>query len=175
MTHLRPLEPPPLRPRPRPHLGAAVGAIVIAGIVGFLGGGLLGALGVGVPEPARVLPAVVNPEDSSPSQPPASPDGAETTAVASISLEADKTSAGRNERIRLTGVTSPPTGGVTLQVQRSLDGGPFQQFPVTAETNLEGRFSTAVATQQTGENAFRMAGEIEGRAVASNTVIVTIR
>lgn len=169
MTHLPPQRPTPPRTAPRPHLGAALAAIVMAGIVGFLGGGLLGAVGFGIPNPAEVVQRAVAPDADTSSE-----DSAATPSP-TISLEADRREAARNQRIQLTGGTSPPAAGTTLDVQRSQDGGPFQLFPVSVVTDAQGEFYTEVATQQTGESLFRVFGEVAGERIASNAVPVTIR
>jgi hypothetical protein len=155
-------------------------AVLMAALVGFLGGGLLGSLGVGGPaertpeasESTRVLPGEDGTTRGSASGGATDGDPAEDPAV--ITLEADKDSAAPLERIRLTGQVVPATAGLTLQVQRSQDGRPYQPFPVTTTTDDQGRFATQVATRQTGENRFRISGEVDGDRVTSDAVVVDV-
>ena len=63
---------------------------------------------------------------------------------------------------------------VTLQVQQSVDGIGFVDFPVTATTRSDGSFGVWVRTGRVGSNEFRMVTDVEGKQIASNPVAVEI-
>ena len=86
-----------------------------------------------------------------------------------ISLAAGQTNVTPMEQIDLTGVY-PGGEGAILQVQR-LEGGKWEDFPVTASVSNE-TFSTYIPTSQTGVNRFRVI-DTENRET-SNEVRVTI-
>lgn len=155
---------PAQRPYRRVGRGTVLVALLVASVIGFLGGGLLGAVGIGFPTP----------QVATSSEASSTPSPADQESTPAIGLRAGATSAGPGQRVPLTGSTSPATANVVLQVQRAETGGPFQQFPVTVTTIEDGTFYTEVATQQTGENLFRVVGEIDGTRVSSNAVTIQI-
>jgi hypothetical protein len=93
---------------------------------------------------------------------------------AEISLTADRAAADTDELIRLEGVLRPGTGGVALQVQQSVDGIGFVDFPVSATTRADGSFGVWVRTGRVGSNEFRMVASLQGQQVASNAVTVQV-
>lgn len=74
------------------------------------------------------------------------------------------------QRINLIG-TWKGHDGATLQVQRSLDGGPWSNFPTDATVH-DGKFGTYIQTGRTGTNRFRVIDSATGKV--SNVVKVTI-
>jgi hypothetical protein len=92
-----------------------------------------------------------------------------TTEVGEITLYANPTSAGLNEKITLSGVYLDGEG-VELQVQRQ-DGDAWVNFPTKAHV-ANGSFSTYVYTGRAGANNFRMFDPTTGRS--SNSVTVTV-
>jgi hypothetical protein len=98
------------------------------------------------------------------------PDKSETAKPETkISLSAGQTAVGPMEQIDLTGVY-PGGEGAILQVQR-LEGGKWEDFPVTASVSNE-TFSTYIQTSQPGPNRFRVI-DTDTRKT-SNEVRVTI-
>jgi hypothetical protein len=97
------------------------------------------------------------------------PESESTAPETQISLAAGQTQVTPMEQIDLTGVY-PGGEGAILQVQR-LEGGKWEDFPVTASVSNE-TFSTYIQTSQTGVNRFRVI-DTENRET-SNEVRVTI-
>lgn len=153
----------------------------MAGILGFVGGAITGAAS-GDPEGAAGATTTTQPGgtpgdgtatgDESPEASPESEDGDYT-----VTLVAEPTTVGTGERIDLAGNLEPPEEGVTLRVERRLEGEdwtPFGSEPVVAETRTDGSFSTWVQTGREGINEFRLVGEIDGQPVESEAVAVTV-
>lgn len=145
----------------------AVAVLVAALVLGFGGGviaGRVGELWAG---------------DGTPSAPATSAIPTETAPASSISLTAEQTSVSPNDQIDMVGQLEPPQGGVELVVERSLDGGDWSAFPdaddpVTVTTDDDGSFSTYVVTGRTGQNQFRVVGEVGEELLASEPVTITI-
>lgn len=85
--------------------------------------------------------------------------------ASSIRLSASDASVSAYDEVTLSG-SYPGGSGTTLQVQR-LEGGSWTAFPTTATVD-GGRFSTFVASGQSGVNKFRVVDPDSG--VASNAV-----
>ncbi|MGH8773736.1 MAG: hypothetical protein ACRDWI_00685 [Jiangellaceae bacterium] len=153
--------------------GAAVGALVLAAVVGFAGGAIAGAAAGGDPEAA---PTTQNPPLGAPSGSPSESPSPQNE----ISLTSAQTAVASGERIDLAGTLQPPVAGVTLTVERSVDGGDFETFPggdrapITAETAADGTFSTYVQSGREGEHVWRVVATIEGDFLISEEVMVTI-
>ena len=96
------------------------------------------------------------------------------TVDATLTLAADRSTASTQELIRLTGTLDPPQGTVLLQVQQSVDGMGFLDFPVTTMTLPDGSFGLWVRTRRVGTSEFRVLAYLEGTKVASNAVSVQI-
>jgi hypothetical protein len=148
--------------------GTATAVLVAALVLGFGGGAVAGNL----TDPT-------NAEAASPSAGPSSTGPTETTPASSISLSAEQNNVSPNERINMNGQLEPAAGGVELIVQRSLDGGKWGVFPdaddpVTVTTADDGSFSTWVVTGRTGENRFRVVGDVGDETLESEQVTVTI-
>jgi hypothetical protein len=148
--------------------GTAIAVLIAAFVFGLGGGAVVGTLS----DPT-------NAEAASPSAGPTSASPTETTPASSISLMAEQNSVSPNEKIDITGRLAPAVGGVELIIQRSLDGGEWDAFPepddpVTVTTDADGSFSTWVVTGRTGENRFRVVGEVGEEALESEPVTVTI-
>jgi hypothetical protein len=154
-------------PSPRPGLSAASVLLVllVAAVVGFLGGAFLALVGdSGTP--------------SAPTPGPTASPGLTATAVpgqpATLTLASDRQQAGTDDLIRLTGRLDPPQAGVTLQVQQAVEGADFVDFPVTATTRSDGTYGVWVRTGREGRNQFRVVTTVEGAPVASAPVVVVI-
>jgi hypothetical protein len=148
--------------------GTATAVLIAALVLGFGGGAVVGNLS-----------ELTNAEAASPTAGPTNASPTETTPASSISLTAEQNSVSPNEKIDMTGRLEPAVGGVELIVQRSLDGGEWGAFPdaddpVTVTTDGDGSFSTYVVTGRTGENRFRVVGEVGEEALESEPVTVTI-
>ena len=140
---------------------AVAAVLVTAAAVGFAGGAVAGQQ-VGV---------IADPEVAATAEPTPT---AEATPEAGISLNADPASASANQDVRLEGNLEPAMGGVSLQVQRSLDGGDWQEFPVTTTSREDGTFGVTVRTGRSGVNRFRVVGTVEGEPMTSNEAPVSI-
>ena len=159
-------------PTPSPSRTSIVLVLIAAAVIGFLAGALAAV--------TRQSPqAGPDPTAAATATPSSSPTATESPnpsipVDSEISLTADRANADTDELIRLEGVLSPATGGVRLQVQQSVDGIGFADFPVTATTRADGSFGIWVRTGRTGTNEFRMATDVDGQQVASNAVTVQI-
>lgn len=148
--------------------------LLAAAVIGFLVGAL-----VAVTNDATSTPTATGPTTApaSPTASPTTPGATPTPTVTSdvqLTLSADRSSAATRELIRLTGRLSPGAGDVTLQVQQSVDGIGFVDFPVQATTRSDGSFATNVRTGRVGTNEFRMVAQIDGQQAVSNAVTVEI-
>lgn len=158
--------------------------LIMAGILGFLGGAIAGATSGGTDGAAEASPNTQpgeTPQDDDTDtatggeSPEASPGNEE--GEHSVTLIADPDTVPANERIDLEGNLEPPVEGVTLVVQRRLEGGDWEAFgsePVEAETREDGSFSTWIQTGRDGVNEFRLVGEVDGEPVESETAAVTV-
>lgn len=163
--------------------GGTFAAFLISGaILGFAGGAFIGTQADGggdggTPDSSTTAP----PEDGTAAGDAdgatdgASPDAGETPAGdGALTISAGKGEVKADERIDLSGSIDPPEEGVKLQLQRSVDGGEFEDFPIDAwETNANGEFSGYVQSSRKGENAFRVV-LVDDTAVASEAAVVTI-
>jgi hypothetical protein len=147
--------------------GAATAVLIAALVLGFGGGAVVGTL------------AGQTDATASPSVAPTNATPTETAAASSVRLTAEQTSVSPNEQIDMAGQLEPPAAGVELIVERSLDGGEWGPFPdaddpVTVTTQDDGTFSTWVVTGRTGENQFRVVGQVGDELLESDPVTVTI-
>jgi hypothetical protein len=100
-------------------------------------------------------------------------DGTEPTEDANasgFSLEANPTSVSAMEDVTLQGTFDGPDGTV-LQVQRRLEGGDWDDFPVEATVN-DGTYTTTIRSGRVGTNEFRMRDDT---GAVSNVVTVTVQ
>lgn len=146
--------------------GTATAVLIAALILGLGGGAVIG----NVSGPAGAQAVTPSPSPTSP---------AETTPASSVTLSAEQSNVSPDERIDMTGQLEPAAGGVELIVQRSLDGGTWGAFPdaddpVTVTTDDDGSFSTWVVTGRSGENRFRVVGQVGDETLESEPVTVTI-
>lgn len=132
-----------------------------AAALGFGGGAVVG----------QQLGALVDPQVAATAEPTPTEEAAPEPG---IDLSADPASASANQDVRLEGSLEPAVGGVSLQVERSLDGGDWQEFPVTTTSREDGTFGVTVRTSRSGENRFRVVGTVDGSPMASNEVPVSI-
>ncbi|HEX6197929.1 MAG TPA: protein kinase family protein [Jiangellaceae bacterium] len=96
-----------------------------------------------------------------------------------LELEQPPGEVGSGAQIDLDGSIEPAVEGVSLRVERRLDGGDWQPFPdesgqIVATTDQNGAFSTYVITSRQGTNDWRLVGEIDGEPIESNIVTVVI-
>jgi hypothetical protein len=158
--------PSPAHPGPRP--GPVLLVLLTAALVGFLAGALLASTsGERSAQPASTAPATTTAPTRSPSSPPAT--------AATLTLSADREQADTRELIRLEGLLQPARAGVVLQVQQSVDGSDFADFPVTTTTRSDGSYGVWVRTGREGRNQFRTVTSLDGQAVASPGVVVDVR
>src|SRR5690625_2210551 len=84
---------------------------------------------------------------------------------AALSLSAQQDSVGASDRIDIAGTINPAEEGVSVQLQRSVDGSEFEDFPVDPwETDADGEFGGYVQSSRSGENEFRVVLIEIGRA-----------
>jgi hypothetical protein len=140
---------------------AVAAVLVTAAVFGFAGGAVV----------RQQVGALADPEAAATAAPVPTEDA---TPDPGISLAADPASASANQDVRLEGSLEPALGGVDLQVERSLDGGDWQEFPVTTTSREDGTFGVTVRTSRSGENRFRVVGTVDGAPMASNEVPVSI-
>jgi hypothetical protein len=152
---------------PRPAPAVIVMTLMAAAVIGFLVGALVATTSEPDAAPASTASGTPTPTATGTPAPT-------STVEATLSLSADRETADTGELIRLTGVLVPPEGGVTLQVQQSVDTIGFADFPVTAKTRTDGSFAIWVKTGRVGSNEFRMVTDVEGTEVVSNSVVVQI-
>jgi hypothetical protein len=111
-------------------------------------------------EPAPTEPDATEDADTEPTEGP----------VSGFSLQASPTTVASMEDVTLQGTFDGPDGTV-LQVQRRLEGGDWEDFPVEA-TVRNGTFTTTIRSGRVGTNEFRMRDDT---GAASNVVTVTVQ
>lgn len=142
----------------------AISVLIAAAIVGFISGALIGA---NQGADAVTPPQAVDTPQSTPTPTP-------TPETPAISLAADPQQVAPNETIRLSGQIDSGAGDVPLQVERSINGGEWGDFPVSTKSKGDGSFSVRVQTQRTGTVEFRMRAELDGETIYSEAVAVEI-
>lgn len=163
--------------------------LILAAIVGFAGGAYLGTQsdnqGAQAAPPGQTDPTSTddpggNDDGGSETDPDVSETPDEETASpgdVGISFTIEESSVAPNQRINYSGTVSPPEEGVTLRIERSIDGGEWAPFPedspITRDTNADGSFSGYVQTGRSGENAFRMV-RVDDESVVSDPAVVTV-
>lgn len=151
--------------------GVLAASLITAAIVGFGGGAMLASSSDD--DSAQAAPPVTSTEPAD-AGPATSAEPSETSAPATgLALTAAQSAVASGERIDLTGSITPAEPGISLQIQRSVDGSDWEDFPVTAATNDAGTFSTYVQSSRKGENRFRVIRS-DNPEVASEPVAVTI-
>ncbi|MGH8825697.1 MAG: hypothetical protein ACRDVN_14675 [Jiangellaceae bacterium] len=149
---------------------SVVSILVAAAVVGFGSGAFAGDVGgVDGQDPSTAATAQSTPSAAA----------SETAPASTITLTAAQSSVAASERIDMTGQLQPPLAGVELRVERSLNGSDWDTFPdaddpVTVTTNENGEFSTYVQTGRSGENQFRVVGQVGDEFLESEPVVVTI-
>ena len=143
-------------------------ALLVAAVVGFLGGAVVALVG----RPAT--DGTPSPTDATAGPTPVATPTAPSTGAATLTLTADRQQASTDELIRLTGRLDPPAAGVVLQVQQSVDGSDFTDFPVTATTRGDGSYGVWVRTGREGRNQFRVVTKLQDGAVDSAPVLVVV-
>ncbi len=142
-------------------------ALLVAAVVGFLGGALVALVGRPATDGGAATGATAGPT-------PAATASVTSGASSTLTLTADRQQAGTDDLIRLTGRLDPPEAGVVLQVQQSVDGSDFTDFPVTATTRSDGSYGVWVRTGREGRNQFRVVMTLQGLTVDSAPVLVVV-
>jgi hypothetical protein len=147
---------------------SVVAILLTAAAVGFGGGAYAGNAGDDAGNPATTTTAT-----------PSGFPSASATPTSTITLTAAQSAVAASERIDMTGRLQPPVAGVELTVERSLNGSDWDTFPdaddpVTVTTDDNGEFSTYVQTGRSGENQFRVVGQVGDAFLESEPVVVTI-
>jgi hypothetical protein len=151
--------------------GAAATTLLVAAVVGFGGGAIAGNAGLGE--------AAAGTDQNTNTPPSAAASPSDTASEDAVTLSAAKTAFTANERIDLTGALEPPAPGIEFKVERSLNGSDWDSFPdaddpVTVTTKDDGTFSTFVQTGRSGENQFRVVGQVGDEFLESDPVVVTV-
>jgi hypothetical protein len=168
---MAPMASPPASARSGPRVTTVLMVLLTAALVGFLAGALLAT--TTVPTTTGPTPSASPPSTRAPGP---SPTPVETpTALPAITLSADREQADTRELIRLEGSLTPALAGVRLQVQQSVDGSEFSDFPVTATTRGDGTYGVWVRTGREGRNQFRTVTTLDGQTAASPAVVVVVR
>lgn len=161
--------------RPGPARSSALAVLLVAALVGFLAGALaattLGTAGVEQASPTAAPTSPAPPGPTGTASPAVTPSPG---SVWTLALQADRAQAAPRELIRLSGRLEPARPDVVVQVQRSRDGGPYEDFPVTTTTADDGTFGTWVRTQRVGSSQFRVVADVDGQALVSNVAAVEI-
>ncbi|WP_199521570.1 hypothetical protein [Jiangella anatolica] len=159
--------------------GALAACLITAAIVGFAGGGYFGSQADGgTPSASETTPGGTTPGGGDTPAGGEQPPATETETPAgdgALTLASEQTEISSGGRIDFTGSIDPPEEGIQLRLERSVDGGDWETFPLTTQpvTNADGGFSTYVTTSQSGVNAFRLVRE-DDDSVVSNEVQVTV-
>jgi hypothetical protein len=92
------------------------------------------------------------------SETPTTPPATQTeSAAAGLTIEVDKMAVARDEQVTITGSLAPPSGGVTVFLERSVDGAEFEAFPVDPRTTEDdGGFKFTARSGRQGQNTFRV-------------------
>lgn len=157
--------------------GALATCLIIAAIVGFGGGAYFGSQSDGsTPSDTATTGDSTTPVGETPAG-GETPAATETTPAGdgTLTLSAQQTEISSGGRIDFTGTVDPPEEGVQLRLERSVDGGDWETFPLNNQptTNADGTFSTYASTSQTGTNSFRLVLESDD-SVVSNEVQVAV-
>jgi hypothetical protein len=164
-------------------VGTATAILIFAAILGFGGGAIAANSGGGEDEapPAAGADGTESPgtdDDNSDGEDGASEDTNDAAPGEGISLsspqDGGEVASGDSGTIEVQAVLDSPEGGVTLRVERSLDGGSsWDSFcdSCTDETTNNGSYSTNFWSGQAGANLFRVVGP---DGLVSNTITVTV-
>ena len=164
----------------RASAGTAAAILILAAILGFGGGALAGASGNNGADPTTESTADPGSDTTAgPGEEPDEPEETDASAAVTLTSPQDGGTVSGGDQINFEGRIEPAVPGVTLTVERSLDGGDnWETFgssgPITADTRDDGSFSTHVFSQREGANHFRMVGQGPDGWLESNEVIVTI-
>ncbi|WP_157553217.1 hypothetical protein [Jiangella gansuensis] len=154
--------------------GALAASLITAAIVGFAGGAYVGSQnGADEPGSASTPPGSTTPVGETPDAP--ATDGSEDPTSTGITLAAEPTSVAPSQDINLSVSTEPAEAGIELQIQRSVDGGEWENFPNVSliVTDASGAGTSRLNSQRTGTNSFRVV-RVDDGSVMSNEVQVTI-
>jgi hypothetical protein len=164
--------------------GTLAAFLILAAIVGFAGGAYLGTQsGDDDPDSSPVASETENGDTEDPDDNDADANGnADEDANGNddppegigVAFSLAQTAARPNEEISYSGRVESGEAGVQLQLQRSIDGGPWEDFPVSPrETNGDGEFSGTIQSSRSGQNSFRMIG-INDDSLVSEEAVLTI-
>lgn len=165
--------------------GTLAAFLIIAAIVGFAGGAYLGTQS-GDDDPGSSAVADDgadsdgNAGDTGGDPPDADDPETDTedeTENGALTFSLSESAASANSRIDYSGQLDSGESGVEVRLQRSIDGGDWQNFPenspIVRETGEDGSFSGYLQTQRSGENSFRVV-RTDDDSVASEPAVVTI-
>ena len=172
-------------------LTATIAGLVVSGVliglgIAWVGTTALEAAGLDTSE-TTPPPTSPDPEPDPSAQPSADPSGGDPSTSPDVpskpppstkpppenpTLTAAPTQVGTYDDIALSGKFPGLAAGMALQIERRLDGGPWELFPVSLSSGDGGTFSTTVQTGQAGENDFRVS--VPGSLLSTPTVSVLV-
>ncbi|WP_166356025.1 hypothetical protein [Phytoactinopolyspora limicola] len=162
--------------------GTLAAFLILAAIVGFAGGAYLGTQS-GDGEPSAAPTAPIDPDNSDDNSDndadendndPNDDENGDDTSSGAITLSFTESSVSPGSQVAYSGRIESGEEGVTLKLQRSINDGPWEDFPVTPRvTDANGEFSGTVASSREGENRFRLVG-VNDESLASETATITI-
>lgn len=172
----------------RASAGAAAAILIVTAILGFGGGALLGNASGGEDPQTPSAASTEGTDDTGSSDTEENTDGAEETeAPADGSLTLESTFDGGTavageggDDIEFTISTNPPEGGLTVELERSLDGGstwePFGSGGQVYTLDSDGTKTTTIWSGRAGENHLRVVEKDgSGNIVReSNVIVVTV-
>lgn len=93
-----------------------------------------------------------------------------------IEVSADKPSVGEFDEITISGTVTPPQSGVSLKIQRRLEGeDDWSDFPASpSTTKSDGSFRFVVKSGREGPNTFRVVPVAGDEDLSSPDVVVTV-
>lgn len=167
--------------------GTLAAFLILAAIVGFAGGAYLGTQSesngddadAGANPPAETAPpdddtGNVNGATDNESDGDDQSDEDESDSDSTVTLSFEQTSATPDEEVAYSGQIESGESGIRLQLQRSVNDGPWEDFPVDPRvTDDNGEFGGTAISSREGENRFRMVG-VDDESIVSEVVTITI-
>ncbi|NED96166.1 hypothetical protein G1H11_12685 [Phytoactinopolyspora alkaliphila] len=164
--------------------GTLAAFLIFAAIIGFAGGAYLGTQsGDAEPNSAPTLSGDADADgDAAADGNTDEPEGDEEepneddepAGDGSLTFSLSQSSAAAGSRIDYSGRLGSGEEGVTLQIQRSIDGGEWEDFPVSRDTGANGEFSGYLETGRSGSNSFRVV-RADDSSVVSEPATVEIQ
>lgn len=155
--------------------GALAACLITAAIVGFAGGGYFGSQADGDTPTTSETGDSTTPVGETPADGETPPATETPAGDGTPTLTAEPTQVAPNGDINFAVTIAPAEEGVELQIQRSVDGGEWENFPNVSliVTDANGAGTSRVNSQREGVNSFRVV-RVDDDSIVSNAVDVTI-